>query len=588
MAEIIQEAHLCESSSEDDVEGISNKRIKKVVKTYLMEQTFHNISDAEKFIENENNWAYAFVNKTQEGKKRYYRCSKVKKRGVQCEAAIYLLFDSMVDEILLFRSDNVHTHTDLPAAATAITTPVKNCIKELYDMKMMPNVIKSNLIAKQLEVPTDNKLNNYIKLLNQEKYGEATVSLGELEAWIISMKEIPDDEDEVFVANYLIDYSTGNFKFLITTKRLLKGALATKFVCCDATYKLMWQGFPVLLVGNTDNGRHFHSIALVVASNEKTEDFCFMFETIKKSISSIFSVEYKPEFLMSDAAPAIHNGFKQVFENTTILMCWAHVKMNVSKKLSLLTKGKFKTEIMADFNLIQLSQSADIFNKSVTLFCEKWKKQVAFLNYINQEWLSKNRNWYEGASGQMPSTNNALESSNRSIKDKHTLRERQSLSKFKIVAVEMVTSWSVTYKNKQKVFQQRPTIDLPLWTKAYQWAKLNKKLAITEKDDLTIYNFAAKETIELGEIKTYEEWISFDEFKDYGFNNWKVEMKKNEWANGKCNCPAFFKKYICKHTVGLAIRLKFIKPPPEAKSIKIDQKRKRGRPSKAKKALIVQ
>ena len=47
------------------------------------------------------------------------------------------------------------------------------------------------------------------------------------------------------------------------------------------------------------------------------------------------------------------------------------------------------------------------------------------------------------------------------------------------------------------------------------------------------------------------------------------------------------KKFVCKHVVGLAIRLKFVAPPIEAKALPLNQKRKRGRPSKAKKALLV-
>ena len=38
----------------------------------------------------------------------------------------------------------------------------------------------------------------------------------------------------------------------------------------------------------------------------------------------------------------------------------------------------------------------------------------------------------------------------------------------------------------------------------------------------------------------------------------------------------------------MSIRLKYCKPPPESKSVEIGTKRKRGRPSKAKKALLLQ
>jgi hypothetical protein len=41
------------------------------------------------------------------------------------------------------------------------------------------------------------------------------------------------------------------------------------------------------------------------------------------------------------------------------------------------------------------------------------------------------------------------------------------------------------------------------------------------------------------------------------------------------------------HLVGLAIRLKYVKPPPVAKDIPIGQTLKRGRPKKSSRALIV-
>ena len=65
-------------------------------------------------------------------------------------------------------------------------------------------------------------------------------------------------------------------------------------------------------------------------------------------------------------------------------------------------------------------------------------------------------------------------------------------------------------------------------------------------------------------------------------------MNDSYWKRSKCNCPAFLKNYICKHIVGMAIRLKHCKPPPEAKTVALGEKRKRGRPSKAKPALLVQ
>ncbi|CAF4998062.1 unnamed protein product [Rotaria sp. Silwood1] len=65
-------------------------------------------------------------------------------------------------------------------------------------------------------------------------------------------------------------------------------------------------------------------------------------------------------------------------------------------------------------------------------------------------------------------------------------------------------------------------------------------------------------------------------------------VDKLKWLDGVYNCPAFFKKFICKHVVCMAFRLNYCKPPPTAKNVKIREKRRRGRPTKSKKALLIQ
>ena len=52
--------------------------------------------------------------------------------------------------------------------------------------------------------------------------------------------------------------------------------------------------------------------------------------------------------------------------------------------------------------------------------------------------------------------------------------------------------------------------------------------------------------------------------------------------------PQFFKRVVCKHIIGVSIRLGLTQAPLEAKSVPLGQKRKRGRPSKEKPALVRQ
>jgi hypothetical protein len=75
----------------------------------------------------------------------------------------------------------------------------------------------------------------------------------------------------------------------------------------------------------------------------------------------------------------------------------------------------------------------------------KWAKYTDFCDYFQREWLLKNRMWYEGAGPCIPSTNNALESTNSSIKKEDTFRDRKGLHEFKIMLLEMASKWSKDY-----------------------------------------------------------------------------------------------------------------------------------------------
>ena len=84
----------------------------------------------------------------------------------------------------------------------------------------------------------------------------------------------------------------------------------------------------------------------------------------------------------------------------------------------------------------------------------------------------------------------------------------------------------------------------------------------------------------------YQCWKKFKTYTNYQSKLWLVSMKGDDWKDAWCT--SFLKKNICKHIVGIAILKGFCDVPVEAKCIPIGAKPKRGRPSKAKKAFIVQ
>ena len=64
-----------------------------------------------------------------------------------------------------------------------------------------------------------------------------------------------------------------------------------------------------------------------------------------------------------------------------------------------------------------------------------------------------------------------------------------------------------------------------------------------------------------------------------------VDFDKTNWLNSTCNCPVFFKKYICKHICAIAISMSLYIPPPRAKATPFKKCRKRGRPAQVSTAL---
>jgi len=77
---------------------------------------------------------------------------------------------------------------------------------------------------------------------------------------------------------------------------------------------------------------------------------------------------YTPSYLIADAAEAISNAFIAVFgPDTTIIMCWAHMRKNVRKQVDALVPKELREEILNDLDTLQLSPSTEVFEKAVPL-----------------------------------------------------------------------------------------------------------------------------------------------------------------------------------------------------------------------------
>lgn len=411
---------------------------------------------------------------------------------------------------------------------------------------------------------------------------------------------IPIENTEPFVVDYQVlvnedEPSKSVFRFMISSKKLLELAVNAEKLHTDATYKCIWQGYPVLMVGTSDMNRKFHPIGIAVCTAESGADFEFVFNAINKGVQRVFNVGMNPKYLICDAGKGIRKGFNDVYgSNNTIIMCWAHMRRAVVKKLpSYIRDKKTQIEFLFDVDKLQICRSNASFDEAASLFVLKWSQinEEFITDYFIPEWLETNRYWYEGVAAYVPSHNNAQEATHKVIKDNHTIRERFDLGKFRAVLFDMVKQYSDEYANGIREYFVKPSIPLPIWTSAYHWARENVDDRSNKLHDRMHFEIPLNSTqfIEFDESLI---WTSFDNFRKFYFRkcivSFATPLNKTNWEKGTCDCSEFFKEYICKHIVGIALRLKLVEAPIEAKSIPIGQKRKRGRPAHAKAALVLQ
>ena len=138
---------------------------------------------------------------------------------------------------------------------------------------------------------------------------------------------------------------TPKIRILFTTKRLISLMSLASNVHADATYKLNWNGYPVIVTGCTDKSGWFHPFCLAITTAETETDFAFIFSTIKSLATQLLNLQFNPSILVADCADAIANGFSSAFSNDFVRVnCWAHVHRNMQKQLLTIKSEKLRSQ----------------------------------------------------------------------------------------------------------------------------------------------------------------------------------------------------------------------------------------------------
>lgn len=570
--------------------------------SWKLERVFENAEECATFIAAEGCWSKGKHLLLAKGEKQEYRCNKVKKRGPQCTGGIHTVynFEPNNPKVELHRKTMVHNHENSKNQTFKVSDEIRKVITDHVDNKKSLKTILHVLRAMDLAVqPRKTQIESVIKQYRRQKYGNPKADIMDFVKFHDDHKEIPEDEDKAFVVGFERSELEADDKWIrmfVSTKRLLSMSVDAECLHADGTYKTNCQNYPLIVIGTTDNARKFHLVGLALTKRETADDYRFAFESVKNGMMAVNERTIKARAVISDAAPAIFNGYAKVFDHLTVrIMCWYHVMYNFQKyKFNSQANRKLAKE---DLNKMHLLYDEKIFDQAAKLFVQKWTDvELNFIQSFENSFIKQNKYWFNGSSYHIPLTNNGTESFNSSLKVHQLFWEKKPMSEFKLRLLQILGERSKEYvmdkAHSVKEVQLTPQVQL----KGYEYSKTKKEFfpIEVEKNIFKVYVFAnandrfqlTNEDVDAFVNTDWTTFTSFEELIEAAFQMHCISLDGdlNNWRNARCTCPAFSKEYICKHVVALFYRGGLLKPPANLPEF-LEPNPKRGRKAKAKKGL---
>ena len=161
------------------------------------------------------------------------------------------------------------------------------------------------------------------------------VSMGEVFEWCRS-NELNEDsaDDEVGVLpGWKVERDgdkdvvsiTISSKILLSTLLHQANSSLESYFSSDGTYKLLVNGYPVIVLGTVDGSHRYKPVSVTITSGEKDEYYVYVFNSIKSSCLLFLRFNFEPKYATPDSAGAIHNAMEEVFPGIKIAKRWAHL-----------------------------------------------------------------------------------------------------------------------------------------------------------------------------------------------------------------------------------------------------------------------
>lgn len=182
-----------------------------------------------------------------------------------------------------------------------------------------------------IAAPHPNKIANYTSYIAGKARGGVAhnqTTLQDIQDFANSIffhgeEQTDENVDEPICLRYEFDTDRPEpyFFIMLSTRGLMTRIDMKSPIEIDETFKLMLEGNPCTILGQSDADRVFHIMCICVSTNSTSEVGDTIFDTLQHLVA-----DFDPKAYLGDAAIAFRNSFIKIFgAEKTLLMCYAHV-----------------------------------------------------------------------------------------------------------------------------------------------------------------------------------------------------------------------------------------------------------------------
>ena len=217
--------------------------------------------------------------------------------------------------------------------------------------------------------------------LRKKHLGSASTTTCDVERWCSERSQDPEGDHEPYVPAFSVAHENRSFRVVMTTKHLLRSLSGSKVIQVDATYKVNWNGYPVIVAVIADTNKAFYPCVISVVASEAAEDYAFVMRALKKGALTHSGMELAPEVVVADMARAITAAVAEVFPGAVRRVCWFHLKRAVEERARKETRD-IREVVLNDLTNLQLSPSLELFHHAAVLMMEKWSRHGQGLSSV--------------------------------------------------------------------------------------------------------------------------------------------------------------------------------------------------------------